>query len=107
MWRDHDSPSHDTERSRDDEYERGDLSRGSRGGARPCRVTRERSSLGDLRCLAAAGDSELRFERERTNSPVLTFGCWRPSVRFAPCLVMTSSSPRVVRAEAATSRSNT
>jgi DNA-binding MarR family transcriptional regulator len=35
MWRDQDSPSHDTERSRDDEYERGELSRGSRGGSDP------------------------------------------------------------------------
>ena len=35
MWRDHDPRSHDTERSRDDEFERGDLSRGSRGGSDP------------------------------------------------------------------------
>jgi hypothetical protein len=35
MWRDQDPPSHDTERSRDDEYERGELSRGSRGGSDP------------------------------------------------------------------------
>src|SRR5688572_17625877 len=35
MWRDQDSRSHDTDRSRDDEYERGDLTRGSRGGSDP------------------------------------------------------------------------
>ena len=35
MWRDQDSPSHDTDRSRDEEYERGDLSRGNRGGGDP------------------------------------------------------------------------
>ena len=35
MLRDHDRPSHDTERSRDHEYERGELSRGSRGGSDP------------------------------------------------------------------------
>ena len=35
MWRDQDPRSHDTDRSRDDEDERGDLSRGSRGGSDP------------------------------------------------------------------------
>jgi DNA-binding MarR family transcriptional regulator len=35
MWRDQDPRSHDTDRSRDDEYERGDPSRGSRGGSDP------------------------------------------------------------------------
>src|SRR6187401_2159326 len=35
MWRDQDSRSHETDRSRDDEYERGDLTRGSRGGSDP------------------------------------------------------------------------
>jgi DNA-binding MarR family transcriptional regulator len=35
MWRDQDPGPHDTERSRDDEYERSDLSRGSRGGSDP------------------------------------------------------------------------
>ena len=35
MWRDSDPESHDTERSRGDEYERGDLSRGSRGASDP------------------------------------------------------------------------
>src|SRR5687767_12016876 len=35
MWRDQEPPSHNTERSRDEEYERGDLSRGSRGGSDP------------------------------------------------------------------------
>ena len=35
MWRDQDPRSHDTERSRKDEHERGDLSRGNRGGSDP------------------------------------------------------------------------
>ena len=35
MWRDQDPRSHDTDRPRDDEYERGDLSRGSRGSSDP------------------------------------------------------------------------
>ena len=35
MWRDQEPPSHNAERSRDEEYERGDLSRGTRGGSDP------------------------------------------------------------------------
>ena len=43
MWRDQDTRSHDTERARDEDSERGDLSRGSRGGSDP-RETRPRDS---------------------------------------------------------------
>ncbi len=35
MWRDQDPRAHDTDRSRHDDYERDDLSRGSRGGSDP------------------------------------------------------------------------
>ena len=35
MWRDHEPRSHEADRSRDDEIERTDPSRGSRGGGDP------------------------------------------------------------------------